>query len=121
MTSRLVTLDTIDHGPVTVPEPLWCRGHEGEPPCYRADITHNTTVVRAATMTDRHGRVPLLQAYISHAPFADEPHPVVSVVLDCERDFVAEDIPQLVEGLRSVQRLLSWLSVEAKRIREVES
>ncbi|MGW4139352.1 DUF6907 domain-containing protein [Streptomyces mirabilis] len=123
MSARTVTLQTIDHGPITVPEPGWCRGHEGEPPCYRSDITHNTTMVRTAATTDRHGRVQLLQAYISHAPYLEqsaEPYPVVSVVLDCERDFVAEDIPQLIEGLRSVERILAYMSLEAKRLREVQ-
>lgn len=120
---RTVTLETVDHGMVTVPEPLWCRGHEGEPPCYRSDITHNTTTVRTSAMTDRHGRVPLLQAYISHAPYlqqATEPYPVISVVLNCTEDFVAEDIPQLIEGLRSVERILAYMSLEAKRLREVQ-
>lgn len=122
MSARTVTLQTIDHGMVTVPEPGWCRGHEGELPCYRLDITHNATMVRAAATTDRHGHVQLLQAYISHAPYleqATEPYPIISVVLDCKKDFVAEDIPQLIEGLRSVERVLEFVAAEAIRLREV--
>ncbi|MEV8036750.1 hypothetical protein [Streptomyces sp. NPDC086182] len=123
MSARTITLDTIDRGPVVVPEPGWCRGHEGELPEYFADITHNTRIVRAAATTDRHGTVPLLQVHISHAPYRErfpEPHPVISVVLDCKQDFVAEDIAELIEGLRSVERILAYTSVEAKRLREVQ-
>ena len=38
---RLITLPTEDHGPVTLPEPDWCRGHsDHQPGTYRADVTH---------------------------------------------------------------------------------
>ncbi|MFF1743254.1 DUF6907 domain-containing protein [Streptomyces mirabilis] len=120
MSARTVTLQTIDHGPVTVPEPGWCQGHEGEAPVYRSDITHNSVTVKAAAQTDRHGRVPLLQAHISHAPYLElhsEPYPVVSVQLDCVEDFVAEDIPQLLEGLTSIERVLTFVAAEAIRLR----
>jgi hypothetical protein len=120
VSGRTVTLQTIDHGPVVVDEPGWCRGHEGEPPVYRSDITHNSVTVKAAAQTDRHGRVPLLQAHISHAPYLElhsEPYPVVSVQLDCVEDFIAEDIPQLLEGLRSAERVLTFVAAEAIRLR----
>lgn len=115
-----VTLDTVDRGEVTVPEPAWCIGHAWQPHPYRADITHNSITVKAAATTDRHGRIPLLQAYISHAPhLADqsEPHPVVSVQLECIEDFAAGDIPQLIEGLRSAERVLANVAAEAIRLR----
>ncbi|MEU6944275.1 hypothetical protein ABZ957_03370 [Streptomyces sp. NPDC046316] len=35
----LVTLETHDHGPLTMPEPAWCTGHAAALD-YRADITH---------------------------------------------------------------------------------
>lgn len=120
MNARTVTLQTIDRGLVTIPEPGWCRGHEGEPPVYRSDITHNSVTVKAAAQTDRHGRVPLLQANISHAPYLElhsEPYPVVSVQLDCVEDFIAEDIPQLLEGLRSAEKVLKSVAAEAIRLR----
>ncbi|MFJ1604156.1 DUF6907 domain-containing protein [Streptomyces sp. NPDC088253] len=120
MSARTVTLETLDRGLITVPEPGWCRGHEGEPPVYRSDITHNSVTVKAAAHTDRHGRVPLLQAHISHAPYLElhsEPYPVVSVQLDCVEDFIAEDIPQLLEGLTSIERVLRFVAAEAFRLR----
>lgn len=39
--SRTITLPTADHGPVTLEEPAWCRGHSHhDPESYRADILH---------------------------------------------------------------------------------
>lgn len=116
-----VTLDTFDEGVVTVPEPGWCIGHAWQPNPHRADITHNSTRVKAAATTDELGRVQLLHAYISHAPYAvvqPEPFPVVSVRLDCAESFTAEEIPQLVEGLRSACRVLENVAAEAIRLRE---
>jgi hypothetical protein len=115
-----VTLDTFDHGDVTVPEPAWCIGHSWQPNPHRADITHNSTRVKASAMTDGAGRVHLLHAYISHAPHLEirpEPHPVVSVQLECTEDFAAEDIPQLIEGLKSAEQVLANVAAEAIRLR----
>ncbi|HEY9372197.1 DUF6907 domain-containing protein [Streptomyces sp.] len=115
-----VTLHTVDHGEVTVPEPAWCIGHSWQPNPHRADITHNSTRVKAAATTDGAGRVHLLHAYISHSPHLEiepEPHPVVSVDLGCTDDFAAEDIPQLAEGLRSAARVLENVAAEAIRLR----
>jgi hypothetical protein len=38
---RTVTVPTIDHGPVTIPEPAWCEGHANTAPGYRGDIVHS--------------------------------------------------------------------------------
>ncbi|WCD86369.1 hypothetical protein KPP03845_102715 [Streptomyces xanthophaeus] len=37
---RTVTVHTLDHGPVTVPEPAWCTGHPDLPAEYRDDVHH---------------------------------------------------------------------------------
>ncbi|MEV4863082.1 hypothetical protein MRBLMF1_004403 [Streptomyces ossamyceticus] len=38
---RTITLPTIDHGEVTLPEPSWCAGHaDHRPDTHRADILH---------------------------------------------------------------------------------
>lgn len=113
-----VTLETRDHGDVTVPEPDWCLGEHVQSG-YRADITHEGRIVAASVETDR-GALDFLEARISHAPFAElqpEPYPVVSVVLDIEQEFAAEDIPQLIEGLKSAERVLENVAAEAIRLR----
>ncbi|MEV8548226.1 hypothetical protein AB0L04_00020 [Streptomyces glaucescens] len=72
-----IILRTLDRGEVTIGEPEWCLGHEGERVGYLADITHNGP----ATVLEFDG-VELLSARISWAPFAKlqpEPYPVASV------------------------------------------
>ncbi|MFF4166893.1 DUF6907 domain-containing protein [Streptomyces sp. NPDC001741] len=39
-TQRTVTVPTLDHGDITIPEPDWCTGHQGARPQYRSDLGH---------------------------------------------------------------------------------
>jgi hypothetical protein len=66
-TGVTVTLVTVDHGPVTLPEPAWCDGHDGhQPDAYRVDLTHSSPVVPLTFRGRRIGR-----AVISQAPCAE--------------------------------------------------
>lgn len=38
--ARTVTVQTLDHGPVTLPEPSWCAGHTDQKHGFRVDLTH---------------------------------------------------------------------------------
>ncbi|AWT42828.1 MULTISPECIES: DUF6907 domain-containing protein [Streptomyces] len=72
-----VTLQTLDCGQITIPEPSWCLGHGGELVGYRADVTHSGRPVAAEA-----GSVEFLVARMSWAPLAErqpEPLPVVDV------------------------------------------
>lgn len=72
-----VTLDTLDHGRITIDEPSWCTGHDGEQIVQRSDIGH----AGAATAGEYAG-VEFLPARISWGPFAElqpEPYPVADV------------------------------------------
>lgn len=42
--ARTVTVLTLDHGDVTLPEPAWCAGHPEGPAAYRADVHHAVPV-----------------------------------------------------------------------------
>lgn len=86
-----VTLQTLDHGEITVAEPVWCVGHDGETVGHRADITHNGTWTAAELDVDG-DTVEFLPVRISHAPLAElapEPLPVADVdgfpALDAEQ------------------------------------
>lgn len=116
--SRTIVLDTIDHGPVEFVEPAWCIGHGSEMgrEVYRNDITHNSVRVKAGAATEAHGWVPMMAAQISWAPFR-ELVPVVSVVLDVEHDFPAEDIGHVVQGLADCIKRLDQVAAEAIRLR----
>ncbi|MEU6768632.1 hypothetical protein ABZ916_39745 [Streptomyces sp. NPDC046853] len=98
----MVTLQTLDHGAVTVVEPSWCTGHEGEPVGHRADITHNGPVVVARVETECHGTVEFLQTHLSWAPFAElrpEPYPVVAVEVGNGHDFGPEGVRRVAKAL----------------------
>ncbi|MFF4566179.1 DUF6907 domain-containing protein [Streptomyces sp. NPDC001435] len=119
--SRTITLQTIDHGPVTVEEPDWCLGHAGEPVGYRADIVHKGRIVAAEYEAD-HGPVEFLKARISWGPFGElrpEPYPVADV-----EEFPPMSPAQLRELVAEVHLhadRLDRLADELDRLRRAES
>ncbi|MFJ6846424.1 DUF6907 domain-containing protein [Streptomyces griseoluteus] len=113
---RTITLDTIDHGPVTFEEPPWCIGHHWQRDIGRNDITHRSVRVKAAVDTESHGLLPVLNGWVSWAPFA-ELVPRVAVEVDVQGDFEAEDITQVVQGLQLAGARLEKLAAEAIRLR----
>lgn len=63
---RTVTLQTLDHGLITIPEPEWCTGHTGHAE-FRVDTTH-TGVSHVGTFRGRE----LQSARLALSPFADQ-------------------------------------------------
>ncbi|PZH20144.1 hypothetical protein C1I97_01570 [Streptomyces sp. NTH33] len=113
-----VTLETIDHGPVTFDCPPWCIGHGWQVGAGigRNDVTHASVRVKAAAETEAHGLVPLLSSRISWAPFS-ELFPLVDVELYVQHSFPAEDIAHVAAGLRKAAERLELLAAEAIRLR----
>ncbi|WP_405580643.1 DUF6907 domain-containing protein [Streptomyces sp. NBC_01092] len=116
-----VTLQTLDHGEITIDEPHWCVGHDGEQIVQRVDVTHVGRTVAAEVETDA-GAVEFLPARISWGPFAElrpEPYPLADV-----EDFPAMDPAQLRE-LAAETALhagrLYRLSNELDRLRRAEA
>ncbi|MFJ5728780.1 DUF6907 domain-containing protein [Streptomyces paradoxus] len=98
-----VTLQTLDQGDVTVPEPTWCLGHDDEPVEHRADITHNGRPITADAVTAGHGQIEVAHGYITHAPHGvlqPEPHPVLYIDLDLHASFGPEDGRNITRALR---------------------
>lgn len=60
-----VTLDTLDHGRITIDEPAWCAGHEWQSLCLREEISHVSTAVAGVF-----AGVEFLPARITSGPFA---------------------------------------------------
>lgn len=116
-----VTLDTLDHGRITIPEPAWCLGHGGEQIVQRVDVTHVGRTVAAELETDG-GTIEFLPACISWGPFAElrpEPYPLADV-----DEFPGMDPAQLRElaaevGLHAGR--LYTLANQLDRIRRAES
>ncbi|MFK0225881.1 DUF6907 domain-containing protein [Streptomyces sp. NPDC090303] len=65
--NRTITLATLDHGTVTVPEPGWCTGHADHRPCHLVDLTHTGSEHRFAFDGDD-----LLVAMFSQHPHATQ-------------------------------------------------
>ena len=116
--SRTIVIDTVDHGPVEFDEPSWCVGHGTELGniVFRDEITHNSVRVKAGATTEMYGRLPMMHCRISWAPFT-ELVPVVTVVLDVEGDFPAEDVSHVMQGLADCIRRLDQVATEAIRLR----
>jgi hypothetical protein len=65
--NRTVTLPTLDHGDVTLPEPDWCVGHaDHRPDTYRTDVCHDGP--KTVLTLDGH---PVGEAFVSQAPLAE--------------------------------------------------
>jgi hypothetical protein len=116
--ARTLTLDTLDHGPVTFDCPTWCIGHHWQEGAIvgRDDITHRSVRVKAGTVTESRGWLPMLTVWVSWAPFV-ELVPVISLVLDAEGDYPAEEGPRIAEGLRLAASRIEQLATEALRLR----
>jgi hypothetical protein len=64
---RTVTVHTCDHGPVTVPEPVWCTGRH-EDGLHLVDLAHEGPETSLAVRTDL-GNARLLEAGLCQRPY----------------------------------------------------
>lgn len=115
---RIVTLDTIDHGPVTVDCPPWCIGHGWQvgQGIGRNDITHNSVRVKAAADTYSYGVQSLMRTWMTWAPFV-ELVPRVFVELDLTGEYEAEEVTHLAGVLRTAASRLEKVAAETIRLR----
>lgn len=105
---RTVTLDTEDHGPVTLPEPSWCRGHADHAPgAYRADLTHYGT---ETVLT--HEGTEVFRVMLSESPYATRPEQRGVCVYVEDRGFTGSLDPAGLYGLAAS------LDAHADRLRE---
>lgn len=76
-----VTVQTVDHGPVTFTEPFWCLGLHPDG-SYRADIAHQGDEIALVVETPCHGEVRMLSASLYQGPFSE--HETTAVVAAVE-------------------------------------
>ena len=112
-----VTLDTLDAGRITIDEPAWCTGHDGEQIVQRVDVTHV-----GAMVAGEFAGVEFLPVRIAWGPFAElrpEPYPLADI-----DDFPAMDPAQLRELAAEVGLHAGRLYAKANeldRIRRADS
>ncbi len=111
MPDRTVTLPTADHGPVTLPEPSWCTGHESVPGDLRVDILHQGPDVELTF----HGHV-IATASLIQSPFAERFSRNVGVSLSllgetCDPAGVDEFAAALVAHATDLRHLARQLAV----------
>ncbi|MFD8453906.1 DUF6907 domain-containing protein [Streptomyces coelicoflavus] len=115
---RTVVLETIDHGQVEVECPDWCIGHGWQVGAGigRNDIVHKSVTVKAASDTYSYGYVSLLRVWMAWAPFV-ELVPRVSVEVDVQGDYEAEEIGHLAGALRTAANRMEAVAEHAIQIR----
>ncbi|MEU9656716.1 DUF6907 domain-containing protein [Streptomyces chartreusis] len=75
---RSITLPTIDHGDVTIPEPSWCAGHaHHDPQAVRDDLVHVGPMQLLIVDEWRLGI-----AFLFYAPYSGQQQPRAAVHLD---------------------------------------
>ncbi|MCX5586046.1 DUF6907 domain-containing protein [Streptomyces erythrochromogenes] len=80
---QIVTVRTVDHGLVDVPEPSWCSiAHRDD--IHRADIHHQGTEHSASVDVPGLGRVSFLTAFLSQYPLAEHASRAVTVAVEIE-------------------------------------
>jgi hypothetical protein len=105
----MITLPTVDHGDVVLPEPTWCRGHQDhDPGTYRTDLTHYGT----ETVLTYQGAA-LLRVMVTESPFATRPEKRSTVAYLEQADYTGDFTPA---GLYD---LAATLDGHADRLREI--
>ncbi|MFD5105701.1 DUF6907 domain-containing protein [Streptomyces cinereoruber] len=103
-----ITLPTIDHGPVTLPEPGWCTGHAGHVPGHRVDLSHRGTV-HDLTFEG----APFLDAMLSQFPYASDPEYHRTGLYIAQTDFSG------TFDATEVRQLAATLTVHAMHLRRL--
>ncbi|MFE9602021.1 DUF6907 domain-containing protein [Streptomyces hokutonensis] len=116
-----VTLQTLDRGEVTLPEPSWCTGHEGELVGPLSEVSHDGPEISAFVAAGRLGEVLLMRANLTHAPYLEiepEPHPLVYVEAQEAASFDADGLRALVATGRAYLNRLEALAGQLDELAE---
>jgi hypothetical protein len=99
---RTITIPTLDHGPVTLPEPFWCAA-EHLVDGYRADIAHEGEE-HPLTVDAMDGQVQVATAFLYQRPFAERSTTAVVVAVDFgaeANEYDAQSLAGLADALVS--------------------
>ena len=120
--SRTVTIETVDHGTVTIPEPTWCiAAHDIKG--YREDIEHVSAQTPLLIPTRSHGLVIAMPVFFVWRPFSSNDNQInAAIVTDVEShefdpaglDQVAAALVEHARTIRVYARQLSTLRAGTK-------
>lgn len=115
--NRTVTVPTLDHGDIVIPEPAWCAGHTGKRPELRCDTGHTGPAHHVAYQGHELAYTALVQY-----PFSEHSDRGVGVVVELgqlghrltpdELDELAAVLVDYAGTLRHLARQLSVLQAE---------
>lgn len=120
-TRRTVTILTADHGPVTLPEPVWCLGRHPNGGA-RIDITH-ASPDQPLTLPTRQGPAVHLTTWLESRPYVADAFlrgPFVGVEIDgaahesgpADLEAMADALEAAAEQLRGRARELAGILAE---------
>ncbi|WP_406507618.1 DUF6907 domain-containing protein [Streptomyces sp. NBC_00212] len=104
-----VTVPTLDHGPVTLSCPVWCRGHEAAPKA-RVDLGHESDDFLMLVPVPG-GHATLMTAVFEQRPFTARP-PGTGVFLNLEID--GQFHPLGPDGVAEIADTLSTVAVDLR-------
>lgn len=104
--ARTVTVPTLDHGPVTLPEPAWCTGHDDRPVEALVDVHHS-----GHEHVVHYGGGIELRAELVAYPYGSRPVPV-SLHVEVDTSDVTLDPP----GLEAFATILDEQAAELRRL-----
>lgn len=114
MTEQTVTINTADHGPVTLPEPAWCTGaHEDDGA--RTDIGHHGPDI-PVTVGTRRGPRELLTMGLTQWPYDLADNDVHAAVQLLDGDHYRYDVPGLEALAEDLVRAAGRLRLMARRL-----
>lgn len=105
----MVTVPTLDHGPVTLSCPVWCIGHENVPKA-RADLGHESADFLLEVPVDG-DPVTLMTAVFERRPFATRP-PGTGIFLNLEID--GQFYPLGPDGVAEVAAAMETAAVDLR-------
>jgi hypothetical protein len=120
MTPRTVTVQTGDHGPVTVDEPAWCTADHDTPQAFRTDISHFGPDIDITVDSPR-GPAEALTLRLTRYPYTELPVGTAVHMSVCLADGEGWDADvaavnaladQLAQGVRKVRYAARRLAVE---------
>ncbi|MFF3326086.1 DUF6907 domain-containing protein [Streptomyces sp. NPDC002889] len=110
---RTVTVPTLDHGDIAIPEPAWCTGHVGLRPEARVDISHRGPEHDIGLPAE-----PLFVAMLSQYPHSNRPETGLYVeTYDLSRTRSPAEVDQLAASLVEAAAQLRALARRLAAIR----